>query len=242
MEGPAALRSRLVGGVAALATTRREGDLRPSSGGPDRRDLVDRRWTFVRQVHGSRVLVVTREHPAERLEADALVTADPSACLAVLGADCALLGLASREGLFGVAHAGWRGLLGGVVAETVRALRRLGASHLEGVLGPCIHAECYAFGPGPLEEAVAAFGPSVAATTATGEPALDLPAGVDAALAREGVAAPARLGGCTACGGDYFSYRARREAGRQALALWRTRPGEEPSGSGPGGRPLGEGL
>lgn len=176
---------------------------------------------MVRQVHGARVVTLAGPSGPTAEEADALVATDPQAAVAVLGADCPLVGLASPEGLFAVAHAGWRGLLAGVVERAVAALADAGATGCVAVLSPCIHPECYAFGPAELDQAVARFGAGVAATTAAGAPALDLPSAVDAALAAAGVAPASRLGGCTACAGAGFSHRARAEEQRHALVLWR---------------------
>jgi copper oxidase (laccase) domain-containing protein len=61
----------------------------------------------------------------------------------------------------------------------------------------------------------------VRGTTAQGAPALDLAAGVAAALERSGVVLGGRLPACTAALADaYFSHRARGEPGRQASFVW----------------------
>ncbi|MCU1490800.1 MAG: hypothetical protein JWM85_2205, partial [Acidimicrobiaceae bacterium] len=128
--------ARLCGGVAALATDASAGDLRlagsprPSRTPNRHRELVDREWAIPRQVHGARVVVLETSRGPLDVEADAVVSATSDACVAVLGADCGLVGLASPEGLFGVAHAGWRGLDAGVIEATVKALGDLGASRL----------------------------------------------------------------------------------------------------------------
>jgi len=139
----------------------------------------------------------------------------------VLSADCAPVALASREGVVGVAHAGWRGLLGGVLERAVAAMRALGAGEIEAVLGPCIRPPCYEFGADDLDRVAARLGDGVRGRTASGAPALDLPAGVGAALERAGVDDLRDVGLCTACTPGYFSHRARGDRGRQALALWR---------------------
>jgi len=56
--------------------------------------------------------------------------------------------------------------------------------------------------------------------TAAGGPALDLPAGVRGALLAAGVDEITFVGGCTACGPDAFSHRARADEGRQAVLAW----------------------
>ena len=216
----------LPGGGRFLVSDRHGGDLRQAA--PDapgrRRSLVDLPWTTVRQVHGDRVVVVDHGPLAPGEEADALVTSLPGRAIAVLGADCALVGLASPEGILGVAHAGWRGLRAGVLEAAAGAMRSLGASRLTAVLGPCIHAECYEFGPTDLDVVAGRLGPGVRATTASGAPALDLPAGVRAALALADVDGVDDVGGCTACSARWFSHRARRDEGRHALVVWRDAP------------------
>src|SRR5437870_5726904 len=64
-----------------------------------RRAVLDRPWTWLRQVHGGRVLVVEGPGCGVGEEADASVSAVPGAVLAVLTADCAPVALASQEGV-----------------------------------------------------------------------------------------------------------------------------------------------
>jgi polyphenol oxidase len=192
-----------------------------------RRSVVDVPWTWLRQVHGADVVHVSRpgEHAGAR--ADASVTAVPGAALAVQVADCAPVVLVT-DGAVGVAHAGWRGLLGGVIGRTVVELRSvagagIGAGTVRAVIGPCIHAECYEFGARDLDVIAARFGDDVRATTAAGTPALDLVAAVRAALTDAGLGADdvELAGGCTACTPDrWYSHRARGERERQAGVVW----------------------
>jgi YfiH family protein len=218
--------------VASVAFTgRAEGDMGHGGGPvvdvrPDvaarRRAVIDLPWTWLRQVHGARVVRVAAPGDNAGAQADAAVTAEAGCALAVLTADCAPVALASPEGVIGVAHAGWRGLVAGVLEATVAEMRALGATHIEAVLGPCIHAGCYEFGAGDLDAVAARFGDTVRATTDAGTPALDVPAAVRAALAGVGIA-PAGITDvdvCTACSAEHFSWRARREQQRQAVVVW----------------------
>jgi YfiH family protein len=186
-----------------------------------RRAVVDLPWTWLRQVHGDGVVIVESPGAGAGTAADASVTDAPGTALAVLSADCAPVALASPEGVIAVAHAGWRGLFGGVLERAVEAMRELGASHVSAALGPCIHAECYEFGPADLDRVAHRLGEVVRATTAAGRPALDLPAGVRAALAGAGVTELQVVDVCTSCSEEHFSWRARRDAGRQAVVVWR---------------------
>jgi YfiH family protein len=228
---------RRVGGADVVFTDRGAGDLghagehvhavRPEVEAR-RRAVVDLPWTWLRQVHGDRVVVVTEPGGGAGQWADAAVTATPGCALAILTADCAPVALVA-DGVVGVAHAGWRGLVGGVLERTVDAIRSCrssdvhagGASDVRAVLGPCIRPGCYEFGPDDLARVARRLGDGVRATTSTGAPALDVPAAVRAALARVGVADVDDVGVCTACSPVHFSHRARRELGRQALVVWR---------------------
>ena len=151
--------------------------------------------------------------------ADGMVTATPGCTLAVRSADCAPVVLLGSRAV-GVLHAGWRGLMAGVVASTVTALRRLDSGPLRAHLGPCIRPGCYEFGRDDLEAVAARFGAAVRATTTWGTPSLDLAAAVGLALAEAGVDDLRDDAGCTACDERWYSHRARAEQGRFATVAW----------------------
>jgi YfiH family protein len=229
--GAALLRPLSLSSAHVVFTGRAEGDMGHGGGAvvevrPDvaarRRAVVDVPWTWLRQVHGAGVVRVTGPGDNAGATADAAVTAEPGCAIAVLTADCAPVALASAEGVIGVAHAGWRGVAAGVLEATVGEMRALGATDIEAVIGPCIHAGCYAFGADDLDAVAGRLGDCVRATTAAGQPALDVPAAVRAALTAAGVATNiADVDVCTACSPDHFSWRARAEQQRQAAVMWR---------------------
>jgi len=188
-----------------------------------------REVAWLTQVHGRTVLEVSSTDPADERGApvarhagigDALMAIDPAMALAVLTADCAPVALGSPEGVFGAVHVGWRGLLAGVVEAAVGRMRGLGAGEVTAALGPCVHPGCYEFADADLDRVSAAYGEEVRARTASGRPALDLPGAVGAALDAAGAVSVSGVDACTACGGGYFSHRARREQGRQAMVVW----------------------
>ena len=182
---------------------------------------MDRPWSWLRQVHGDRVVVVRQAGGAAGEAADGAVTLVADAALVVLTADCAPVALSSSEGVIGAAHAGWRGLQAGIVERTVEAMRSLGATTIEAALGPCVHPECYEFGEFDLSAMAARFGDAVRGTTRDGHPALDVPGAVAVALDEVGVGLSHVEPTCTACAADRaFSYRARRETARQATVVW----------------------
>ena len=178
-------------------------------------------WTVLDQVHGARVVVVDQPGGESGASADAAVTTSAGAALAVLTADCAPIGLASPEGVAGVIHAGWRGLRAGVVQATVTAMRRLGATRVEAVLGPCIHPCCYAFGDDDLFAIASRLGDKVRSRDSEGRPALDVPAAVRSAVHSAGADLVGDADKCTGCSTDYWSWRKRAAQHRQATVVWR---------------------
>ena len=100
------------------------------------------RW--LRQVHGSHVLV----DPAAGAdaEADAAITRHAGVVCVVQAADCLPVIFASGDGVeVAVAHAGWRGLLGGVLEATVRAMS-VDPANLLAWLGPAISQAAFEVG------------------------------------------------------------------------------------------------
>lgn len=208
-----------------IATDRSHGDL--SVGSPRvqldqrRRDIVDAPWVWFHQVHGADVVTVTAPGEGAGQEADAGCTSCSDAPIAVQVADCAPVAFIDPAGVVGVAHAGWRGLMAGVLERTVEAMVEVGASAPVAIVGPCIRPAAYEFGQAELDAVVAAIGPAVRSVTARGTPALDIPAGVLAVLDRMGVDLVADIGSCTAAdSGKRWSHRARSDRERQALIVW----------------------
>jgi polyphenol oxidase len=175
--------------------------------------------TWLHQVHGPDVVVVGAPGEAAGAEADAAVTAVPGCPIAVRTADCAPLVLWG-PGTLGVVHAGWRGLLGGVVGAAADVMTRRGGAPVGAQLGPCIRAGCYEFGGHDLDAVAERFGSSVRATTGWGTPALDLAAAVRAACTEVGVDDVDDAGSCTACEPRWYSHRARADVARQATVAW----------------------
>jgi copper oxidase (laccase) domain-containing protein len=181
-----------------------------------RQAIVSRPWSWLDQVHGIEVkrVDVAGEHAGQ--EGDGLWTQVSDCPLSVTTADCAPLVLVAAQGC-AVVHAGWRGLLGGIVAEAAEALSVAGPARTA-LLGPCISPAAYEFGADDLAVIEQRFGPTVAGRTANGTAALDLPAAVGAACVEAGWPAPPR----PSCTSDrrWFSHRSRVDRGRQATVCW----------------------
>ena len=220
------VRRGLPSGLVArvVVTDSRDGDLAPQA---DSAALETRQagvaplpWTWLRQVHGSGVVEVRWPGDRHGETADAAVTNRVGCTLSVTVADCAPVAILADGGGLAVVHAGWRGILEGVIDSAMDVLSDVTAGPFRAVVGPCINACCYAFGADDLERVVAHLGDWVEGKTRTGHPALDLPAAVSATLRGVGVVESELDGTCTSCDDGYWSYRATGTRERHVMAAW----------------------
>ncbi|TVR68362.1 MAG: laccase domain-containing protein [Spirochaetaceae bacterium] len=105
----------------------------------------------LRQVHGTGILRRSRDEDgaAGPPVGDAHWTTDPDVVLLVYVADCCPVVLADpATGIYGVAHAGWRGTLGGIVPTLWKRLIEGGARQesIRGWIGPCAGPDRYEVG------------------------------------------------------------------------------------------------
>jgi YfiH family protein len=157
------------------------------------------------QVHSARVL---KAAPGARGEhADGLWTAEPGLPLLAMSADCLPIVLArtgENEPAIAVLHAGWKGLLAGVVQAGADAL---GGGTLKAAIGPAIGPCCYEVGEEVASPYRERFGDDVVR-----ERHLDLWTSAERALHAAGIAQVDRFDRCTACEPKtFFSHR--RDAG-----------------------------
>ncbi len=173
---------------------------------------------WMHQVHGAEVAVV--DGPGQQVTADGLVTRTRGLALAVLVADCTPVLVADPlAGVVGVAHAGRKGLVDAVVPALLLAMRELGAEDLVARVGPSICPRCYPV-PEAMRAEVAGARPEAWSVSATGEPSLDIAAGVVRQLV-EGGAQVRWLPGCSAEDPELYSYRASGgTTGRYAGLAW----------------------
>lgn len=121
----------------AVATNR--GALQQSLGLP-----AAPRW--LRQVHGINVAELGPLPSPDEPQADAAVSHIPGTVLSILTADCLPVLFCADDGSeIGAAHAGWRGLAGGVLEATLTQLHSP-RERLLAWLGPCIGAVSYEVG------------------------------------------------------------------------------------------------
>jgi purine-nucleoside/S-methyl-5'-thioadenosine phosphorylase / adenosine deaminase len=218
----------VVGGVVAAFTTRIGGVSLPPYdelnlsfrvGDDDQRARANREiagrsigrsgaWSVVRQVHGADI--VSAQAPGRLATADGQWTDDPQRTLAVLGADCIPV-LISRPGRVGVVHAGWRGLIAGVVERAVAAVGGRPLLFAGPSIGPC----CYEVGADVARAFTSRFGASVI----TNGGRLDMWAATEEAARRANAADVHAARICTSCHPHlFFSHRRDRgRTGRQAV-------------------------
>ena len=180
---------------------------------------------WLRQVHGATVLDLDggRVSSSRPPVADGAVTSRSGQPCAVLTADCLpvlLCDVSARR--VGAAHAGWRGLAGGVLGS---AVRRMGiAPHrLLAWLGPGIGPQAYEVG-GEVAAAFAAQHPTAArcfAANENGRWQADLYRLARQSLRAAGVEAVYGGGFCTRTESErFFSHRREAPCGRMATLIW----------------------
>ena len=227
-------------GVCALSTTRNGGvsqgpwesfNLGDACGDDPAHVAVNRKTLasllpgnppWMRQVHGKKV--VEGGQPGAR--ADAAVTSEAGDVLVIMTADCLPVLLCDSEGSrVGAAHAGWRGLAGGVIEATVDAMNKAPES-LMAWLGPAISGAVYEVGD-DVRDAFAAS-PTLAGAAVShafqrhGERwLLDVYQAARVILAGLGVE---RVYGGNFCtfsdAGRFFSHRRDGVTGRMASLVW----------------------
>ncbi|VFR50182.1 COG1496: Uncharacterized conserved protein [plant metagenome] len=182
---------------------------------------------WLAQVHGTRVL--DADAPIDSNEADASVTARPGRVLVAMAADCLPVVITDTQSrVLGVAHAGWRGLAGGVLEATLAALRERApdAQGWRAWVGPGIGPTAFEVGEEVRQAFVAsdadaglAFFPH---DTDASKWWADLFALAQRRLARAGVEEIVVSGRCTASEPEtFFSHRRDKGVtGRQAVFAW----------------------
>lgn len=196
--------------------------------------LGGRELLQVHQVHGAAVVVSRRgeaapcQDPADK--ADAIVTDDAGRCVGVRVADCAPVLLASEDGAaVASVHAGWRGVVEGVLARAVEALRAVAPGRaVLAAVGPCISGARFEVGPEVAEAFAAAFGAENAVRAGIVLPPgdgrckhhVDIGAALEVQAKRLGVAAVERAPLCTFERADlFFSHRRDKGMTGRMIAL-----------------------
>ena len=100
-----------------------------------------------KQVHGINCAnIKTIEHIDYTKEGDAQITNNKKFLIGVQTADCTpILLFDPTEKIVGIAHAGWRGAVDGVIDSTLKEMKKAGATLCTtvAIIGPCIRQNSY---------------------------------------------------------------------------------------------------
>ncbi len=176
-----------------------DGDLRDDRGARRRLGAslgISGDWAEVSQVHGADVVEVSA--PGAHGPADGLFTTAVDLPLAVFTADCAGVVIEADDAV-GIAHAGWRGTAGGVVASLRRRFDEGGHVVRRAVIGPHIRACCFEVGAEVAERF-----PGHRTTTTWGTTSVDLAGALREQL--DGIDV-VDFGACTHHEDGWFSHR-----------------------------------
>ncbi len=178
---------------------------------------------WLEQVHGTRVADLDAAGEEGGSAADAVLTRRPGRVCAVQVADCMPVLLAARDAsAVAVAHAGWRGLAGGVLEATVAKLA-VAPGELFAWLGPAISVRHFEVG-GEVRAAFLANDPEASTAfqpNARGRWQCDLALLARRRLAALGVAEVSGGAWCTyADPARFFSFRRDGRCGRMAALIW----------------------
>jgi len=186
----------------------------------------------VHQVHGDRVLDIDRERMDEEsmrgAEADGIILTKKDIAAGVLVADCFPLILFEKEKkILVIAHCGWRGIVGGMIENAVKALMEKGGNikNVIAALGPGVCPRCYGVDDKVIAEFAKRFPQGQGKIWMRKDQGyqLDLKAAIFSALNDQGVedSQIEDSGLCTCCDDDFFSHRrGKGKSGRQlAMAM-----------------------
>lgn len=187
-------------------------------------------FQWIRQVHGTDVLVLDNGLVDECREADAIYTQATDIACGVLTADCLSVFLCDDEGQeIAVAHAGWRGLAGGVLQNTLEQFDADPARVLAWIgpgIGPC-HFEVGddvldAFLAMDIAEIDNEVGILFQESEESGKWMCDLWGLAKIILAAQGVKQVYGEPICTCCEFDrFYSFRRDGQTGRFASVIWK---------------------
>ncbi len=179
---------------------------------------------WLMQVHGTDVLDIDMIGPASR--ADASISTRPGVVCAIQTADCLPVLLCDAGGrVVGAAHAGWRGLVNGVLQNTVARMRDAGAEDLLAWLGPAIGPQRFEVGTDVFDAFIARDSDMASAfkpiESHQGKYLADIYLLARKTLAAAGVTRIAGGGLCTATDAQrFYSYRRDGKTGRMASLIW----------------------
>jgi YfiH family protein len=175
---------------------------------------------WLKQVHSTRVVELGQDPDRE---ADASFSRQPGKVCAVLTADCLPVLFCDRAGsVVAAAHAGWRGLAGGVLEATVTAMQ-VPPREVLAWMGAAIGPQAFEVGDEVREAFIARHAETAAAFTphGSGKWLADIYQLARIRLGHAGVQAVYGGGRCTFSEAEsFYSYRRDGVTGRMAALVW----------------------
>lgn len=173
---------------------------------------------LTRQVHGSDITVVNKEHCGMGLlrdrtfgESDGLITADRNVALVTFHADCVPIYLYDcSKKVIGLVHSGWRSTLQKIAAKAVKIMKEefnCNSSDIKAVIGPCIQKCCFEVGADVYQEFLKVFPGSIDAFECiNGKWKIDLVSIIINTLADEDLSCENIhvVNRCTVCENEFF--------------------------------------
>jgi YfiH family protein len=177
---------------------------------------------WLNQVHGVKAVSAQKNRTEQAVTADASYTDQAGVVCAILTADCLPILLTDKQGkTIAAIHAGWRGLLAGVIDKT---LEQLPQRSYMAWLGPAIGPDCFEVGIEAAEAFVQHDSQFQAAfcQITNNKFLADIYHLARLCLAQRGIEQVYGGGRCTVCEPEYFfSYRRDGRTGRMATLIWR---------------------
>lgn len=174
---------------------------------------------WLNQTH-SNDCIIAEENPGT--DADAIITRDRNKVLAIMTADCLPILLSNREGSeIAAIHAGWRGLVNGIVENTLNKMQS-SPDQVIAWVGPAICQACYEVGSEVRETYLGIYPFTDRSFKKQGQRWLaNLPQLAELVLENSGVSCVYQSGACTfEKENEFYSYRRNAQTGRMVSLIW----------------------
>ncbi len=171
---------------------------------------------FLRQVHGVDGFAVAKKNlltiPSFSRDGDFLITHEQHVGLGILTADCLpVIAYDRKYNAIGIAHAGWRGAVAGVVPAMLNAMKKAyksDSNNLTLFLGPSAKRCCYEVQPGFIAQLEAYPYVDQVIHSMGSKVFFDLPLFVEQQVLQEGMKSIHKeYNSCTICDIRFHSYR-----------------------------------
>lgn len=181
----------------------------------------------LKQIHSNQVVAISHKGPEiflwrDQKEGDALVTNQPGILVGVKTADCVpLLIYDPIQKVVAAVHAGWRGLVAGILESSLNQMRLFGSAYedLVVIMGPALCGFCFEVGPQVVKTFKHRFGLDFTVRPGKGDrSSIDLREACRLILEEQHLSGNRIefLPYCTACQPErFFSYRKGDQTGRQ---------------------------